>query len=402
MGINENELSALQAIATTTSTLSVFGSSLIIVSLLRKKKSSGLTALDTTDRLVFGMSILDILLALSFALGQLPYVLSGADGFFCQLQAFGIEAFGLMTVLWNSCIAHNLFAWVVQKKDLSALGSNYFKYYIVVAVICPCALSVVVASLKTFGFASLWCWFDVEHEYLRFSCFYVVVGLAWCFNAFVFMSVSKSIRKRFENSRGPASASLTAASKNVRSKMKQYMFVFFFVWFFGLLNRFIQSVTGEVYFLPMLLHVLFVPSQGFLNAVVFGSLLSSATFRDLTNRLRATACGRMLCPSGGLGAGGKPGSESLLKNASPTSFFGATRKTGEGGGAGRGASNSRSGGRKSEWSSPASTLGRKRVRLFVSTYNLAEKTASELGPTVDDWLLPLDFDVYAVGEQECM
>jgi len=48
----------------------------------------------------------------------------------------------------------------------------------------------------------------------------------------------------------------------------------------------------------------------------------------------------------------------------------------------------------------SSSQSRRDIKVFVSTYNLAEKTLDELGD-LKKWLLP-GYDLYAIGFQECM
>ena len=86
MALPTNKQDVVQVIATTTSLMSICGSCAIIITLLRRKHLSGLQRLDTTDRLVLVMSILDIIASFFFGLGELPYVAGGDDGGFCQFQ----------------------------------------------------------------------------------------------------------------------------------------------------------------------------------------------------------------------------------------------------------------------------------------------------------------------------
>ena len=159
----------------------------------------------------------------------------------------------------------------------------------------------------------------------------------------------------------------------------RYITVFGLVWFFGLLNRTIQDLAHSTQFWALFFHVLFVPLQGFLNAIVYGGLLETRAFKNF--KAKAKRC----CGFGGVGEE----VQGLHRPASytPPSYM-STRSQPRG-----------------PWSSlPASS--KKSVSLFVSTYNLAEKDFSELTGW-ENWL-PTDsagkhqHDLYVVGVQECM
>jgi len=323
--------------------------------------------LPTTDRLVLVMSALDILASLFFAFGELPHEVS--EGF-CDFQGFGVQTFGLATVFWNSCMAHNLYSWVVAKKDLASLGSN-MRYYLAISMGVPTAFAVGLLAGGQFGWSSIWCWIESSSNGLRFACFYLFVVLAWLYNGVVFVAVTLSIRSRLADRRSPASSAIATAQNNVRRKMTQYIFVFFFVWFFGLLNRTVQDLVSGTVFWPMLLHVTFVPLQGFLNAVVYGGLLETTAVQEFVRRAAENgAVGWMFKPC----ARGMPQEEkNLLANGAPIA--------------------------RGVWEKKPKNR-KKKISVFISTYNLAEKTLDELGD-LSSWIPP-GHDLYAIGVQECM
>lgn len=382
MGITTEEQNTVQVIATTTSLMSICGSTAIIVTLLRRKKQSGLLRLSTTDRLVLVMSILDIVASCFFGLGELPYVAGGSDGGFCQFQGFMIQIFSLSTVFWNSCMAHNLYNWVVLKKDLASLSSN-LKYYIAVSVGMPFCFAVGLIAGQKLGFASLWCWIEGNTGSLRFTCFYMFVVMAWIYNLFVFLRVSYAIRHRMKKGGMSGNSAIAIAQNAVRRKMTQYLLIFFIIWFFGLLNRTIQDLSGTTVFWALVLHVLFVPMQGFLNAVVYGGLFETKVFLDISeyiyNSPPVAFVSNRCCSKDSRCFKNGP-LASLLQNAAPSftrSFEGPQS---------RGAYNAKA----------------KKVSksLFISTYNLAEKPLGDLGD-LSRWI-PAGYDLYAIGVQECM
>ena len=227
MTITSGQQDALQAVATTTSIMSIAGSATIIAILLRRKRQSGMARLETVDSLVLVMSILDIAASVNFGLGELPNVAGGSKGGFCQLQAFLIQTFSLSTVFWNSCMAHNLYCWVVQKKDLPSLGDN-LKWYLTFSLGVPLAFAIGLIAGDTLGFATLWCWIEGDTNVLRFVCFYLFVVLAWVFNLFVFIRVSYVIRHRIKKSRNSATRSVWSDQTMVVPRLPASPFIYVF------------------------------------------------------------------------------------------------------------------------------------------------------------------------------
>ncbi|GMI15667.1 hypothetical protein TrVE_jg1545 [Triparma verrucosa] len=364
MAISTGQQNTLQIIATLTSCLSILGSLTIIHSLHR---SSALRLPTTLDRLVLTMSVLDVFASFFFSLGELPYTVSAG---FCTFQGIGVQVFALSTVLFNSCMAHNLYTWIVKKKDLQSLSSN-LRYYLLFSVGLPVLLSIILGANSMFGFASLWCWisaYPTGAGLARFFCFYFFVVLAWIFNLLVFIRVNYSLKRRMRKAKaanltGNQSVNMDSQNK-VTWKMQQYLAVFFVVWFFGLLNRTIQDFSDEDVFWALVLHVLFVPLQGFLNAVVYGGLLETKTIRSW----------RMYVGWIKKKSNSHASNTYLLDDSAPTSI-------------------------RPPWSQKPLSQ-KKPLSLFVSTYNLAEKPTSDIS-NLSDWLPP-GHDVYAIGVQECM
>jgi hypothetical protein len=374
MALTVAETDTLQFIATLTSLLSIFGSSAIISTILKRRHESSLLRVNTIDATIFVMSVLDILSSLSFSFGVLPYEGSGRDegSFACQLQAFSIETFALATVFWNVCMAHNLYMWVVVKADLSMLSKN-LKYYLAVSLGVPLVLATSLAAEGHFGFAQLWCWIGSSpaSQPFRFTAFYLVVVLAWLVNLAVFVKVKMAMAQNKSNS-----ASAIEAQNAVQKKMAQYITIFSIVWFFGLLNRTIQDLAHETQVWALVLHVMFVPLQGFLNAIVYGGLLETAQWKEVVKKLN---CGRAKDPIRKLWNNSK---NPLLSDVRPPSYVDPASRN--------------------KWS-PLPSADKRSVSVFISTYNLAEKTLADLDD-FHNWLPsdPSVHDLYAIGVQECM
>jgi hypothetical protein len=191
-----------------------------------------------------------------------------------------------------------------------------------VSIGVPFCFAVGLIAGDKLGFASLWCWIESGTGSLRFTTFYMFVVMAWIYNLFVFLRVSYAIRHRMQkNKRITGSSAIAIAQNAVRRKMIQYLIIFFVIWFFGLLNRSIQDLSGDTVFWALILHVLFVPMQGFLNAVVYGGLFETKLFLDFSeyvcNSPPVTFISSRLCSKDSRCFKSGPFA-SLLKNAAPS------------------------------------------------------------------------------------
>ena len=174
-----------------------------------------------------------------------------------------------------------------------------------------------------------------------------------------------------------------AAPHTVRAppqkKMAQYITIFGVVWFFGLLNRTIQDLAYTTQFWALTLHVLFVPLQGFLNAIVYGGLFETKAYKDLKSRIKS-----LCCKSNPSCLNSNSNNAPLLADARPASYSMQAR-------------------RRATPRRPLPASSKKSLSLFVSTYNLAEREIADL-TDLQHWLPPDPsvHDVYAIGVQECM
>ena len=232
------------------------------------------------------------------------------------------------------------------------------KVYILGIIGSTCLLSICLLAAGTYGDAEMWCWISDKHEWLRFVFFYFILILAWLFNIVVLQQVSATIRSHINDS---TQGGLSFAENIIQQKLRQYLGVFVFSWFFGLLNRFVQLGVGEPVFATAFLHALFVPLKGFLNAVCYGGLFDADSI--------VMTCLRSVFPA-------IAGSELEMTHR-----------------------------RNSAKANHNSTDGftpysAKQYSIFATSFNQGEAPFAGMGD-ITDWI-PLGHDVYAIGLQECM
>eukprot|EP00301_Raphidiophrys_heterophryoidea_P020574 c5225_g1_i2.p1 GENE.c5225_g1_i2~~c5225_g1_i2.p1 ORF type:complete len:552 (+),score=75.50 c5225_g1_i2:39-1658(+) len=263
------QLVVLSAITATSSLLSLMGSTFVISSYISRKVTS------FHDSMIFVLACINIPQAISYAPGPFfDQILSSETVHWsCKIQGFACELFGLMSVAWTCCLAHSLFAWIVLKKSIPALRS-YRWWYFIFSVAFPVIISAIIFSHDAYGPAGVWCW--ITDKKLHFPFFWGELALGWIFNVIVFFSVFKETTKRTsKNARNlklPANHVLFDRNKRtIFRKLSLYLLVFILEWLFGLINRFVSVVHGTSFPLTVL-HCLFVPLQGWMNAVVFGSM----------------------------------------------------------------------------------------------------------------------------------
>lgn len=255
-------------------------------------------------------------------------------------------------------MAYQLYKWIVMKKSEERVYKRS-KVYILGIVGSTFLLSICLLAAGTYGDAEMWCWINDKHEWLRFGFFYFFLILAWLFNIIVLQQVSATIRSHInDNSQG----GLSFAENIIQQKLRQYLAVFVFSWFFGLLNRFVQLGTGEAVFGTALLHAFFVPLKGFLNAICYGGLLDEDSV--------VMMCIRRLFPYVMRGSEMElvQRRHSVKSQQQHTDLF--------------------------------TPYAAKQFSIFATSFNQGEAPFASMG-NVNEWI-PLGHDIYAIGLQECM
>ena len=394
---------AKQVLSTLAGLLSMFGSAFIlhqfhqryhVVSLLdiggKEATAAGSQTqrADIATKLVAWLSATDFFSSFGFCLGRAPITKSveyeTRASFFCTLQGFLIQFVGLSTITLTTAVAVNLFLLVVKGKSLRTL-QKYEKNYLLASYGPPLALACLLlipnsrslniphlpdelqtsATRTSYGPAGTWCW--VEEKSVGLIVFYLPLVLCWLTTFYiVFIGVPRELDARAGKGRSGSQRSLQAveASEEKIKTLRSYGICFFFIWFWGLLNRTIGLFSGNcgspLFF--QMLHAMFIPAQGFLNACVysgfhikvlniFGIWLEDANGGGDEDRTRAS--GLRLGPQDG------PGGSAL-----------------------------------------ATSLAERKLSIFVGTWNMGEGDIGNddaLAAWIED-----GHDLYCVGVQECL
>ena len=187
----------------------------------------------------------------------------GASGL-CGLQGFLIQFFGLSAIVWNGCIAHNLYHWVVLRDNQTHLIQR-LRYYLIGTLSFSSITTLVAAGAGKIGPTKLWCW--IEDSSWHIPAFYLFLFIVVTFNLVIFVRVQQEVAERLQGADDKALAKITR-------KLRHYLLAFIGTWFWGIVNRLntIAHPDDPYHFGLALLHVIFVPLQGFFNAIIYGGL----------------------------------------------------------------------------------------------------------------------------------
>ena len=298
------------------------------------------------------------------------------------MQAIIIQWFSLAAILWVVLMSYLMRVWVVCKKHEDRISYSMNQYMKIIFASTG-ILSFVLLGVDVYGEAYVWCWISPDYDFLRLGCFYCILFLAWLVIAFMLWEVNNELLILQKRSNLTAKiATLIDINLTVQKRLFVYISIFFAVWFFAILNRIIEQSAGEPVYATSLLTVIFLPLQGFFNAVAFGG------FRNLIDVALCCICRRTTHsdPSINLtsklvvgGASTKQPLKEVIVDAPLISQSRDVDNTGD----------------------QSADFTSKRYSIFTTTLNLGEAPLSSFEKDLDDWILG-DHDVYAIGLQECI
>lgn len=189
-----DQLGYLTLASRISSGLSIFGSSCVILNTIFRKDSR-----TTVNRLVFYMSVCDLIAAVFLLLARYP--LETNDDALCLAQGMVLQFSLLASILWTSSIAVNLlilFAKKVRAEQLHRYEIWYCFFNFSVAL--GIALSLVFwepfqdgSSIKgVYGDSNLWCWIvgtDNRYDVFRIGFFFAPLWVIFAFNFVVYVYV---------------------------------------------------------------------------------------------------------------------------------------------------------------------------------------------------------------------
>jgi len=190
-----------------------------------------------------------------------------------------IQWFALTGIFWLACNGYQLYKWVVRKKQANGIRKKLKRY----ACACFFISGIIALSLlgyDSYGVTNTWCWIDGttnESSKLRFGLFYVFLIIAWIYNGIILSSISWTVSKRVALNNSHQSnkdSQLKSAELVIRNRLQVYLGVFVLTWIFSLINALVVGLTNKEYFITSFLQAIFVPLQGFFNAIAYGGILN--------------------------------------------------------------------------------------------------------------------------------
>ena len=143
--------------------LSVIGALLVIFQYLSERREHRKLA----RKLVCLMSCNDFVVCVCYSMGNWLF----DDSVACKIEGF-IQQFVLSNVLWNACIATNMFLRIVQEKS-ERVCNRFEPYYYLFSWGFPLITCIAVLLVDGYGPALLWCWISGRFPQLRLICFFI-------------------------------------------------------------------------------------------------------------------------------------------------------------------------------------------------------------------------------------
>jgi len=437
----ETSNNVLSITSTVSGTLSMIGSSAIMVSYFSRARSD---RKELGICMVFFASILDFVASLFFALGPIFIPDEGWDdnedpSVVCIFQGFMVQ-FSLCAVCWSAVMALNFYSLVVRRTNARRLR-RLLKYEFAVLLVTFAIVALIALGLEVYGDAGLWCWIANDFPYHQLGLFYTFVVISWAISIYCLIAVQGvemvpliatghpqdssdmlDLSARTVAAKEDAHAAAKESAAAVRSRLSKYIFIFIFIWIFGLTNRIVGTIQYEtqsfdpVYVL-IFLHALFVPLQGFFNMLIYFGWVDDA-LAIITNMI-SRCCNapeerigagsinvKSHQPPGSLAAAGGWTHKDLSGASLPLEVLGTThgRQPAEeqslhsldGNSSSSGDDEILERGTQFKLGFPKGTV---KKTIFTSTFNLGESRLQM--EDIAAWL-PMHFDLYAIGVQECL
>lgn len=245
---------AMLACRMTAAALTVLGSIFIIFCIIYFKRYKSLGF-----RLIFFLALSSLVTGTINLINPANYITA-----ICWIQGMVMQFSQMATFHWTCAIATNVFFVVVLEYDYKETKALEKYYHIAVWTSTFVFFTIPLLTLN-YGPAGLWCWITDRAfgRYWRFLCFYLPL---YCYIIWIFIAYFSIILK------------ITCTKKLIGEKKWQviirlaiYPIVFVLIWICPIINRAQNWLyPDEPIFVLYLLHAITAPSQGFINAIVYG------------------------------------------------------------------------------------------------------------------------------------
>jgi len=277
MGLSLAQRRALAIVPKCTGFLSMMGSFIIILDVLRNRKKRK----QTYSRIMCAMSCFDFITSTMYALstwpiprGSGPLWAAGtqetctAQGFFIQLS--------LAAPMYNLCLAlYYVFIIKYRWSDYKLASAERFIH----PFIGFTAIGIAIAGLplKIYNSANVWCWIapsdrmnnpDEANNVYRWAFYYVelwiIIILVTGIMGLVVTSVTQTTNKS-----ATYHSRRTNKVAQVRMQALCYVSAFYVTWVFPTTLRILQTIGTTVPYPIFLCAVIFTPCQGFFNCLIY-------------------------------------------------------------------------------------------------------------------------------------
>ncbi|XP_076336402.1 cyclic AMP receptor-like protein A isoform X2 [Tachypleus tridentatus] len=196
----------------------------------------------------------------------------------CKFVAFWLTYFEWVVLLWVCCITVNLmFNGILTRR------TDHLEWlYHVICWCIPLVISCFPFINDSYGYAGAWCWIQPQFPYWRFGIWYgplfVIIGLL--FVCYLYLTIH--LRRKVKSWEGLYNPELERTKEVLRQHIRPlqwYPLIYLSLSVFPLIHRIQNAISHENVFGLMLLHILFAPLPGTVNAIVFG------LDRETTSRL---------------------------------------------------------------------------------------------------------------------
>ena len=251
---DDSQISLIKGVIFGSATLSVFGSLFIIFSYYY------FIPLRTFPiKMIVMLSFSDLFSSVAYFVGFANHSSSCFEKeLSCSLSSVMTQFFDVASFCWMTVIAFNIYQ-IITKARGAGVESNE-KYYHAFSWGVSSVLLIIVVSTGSMGDAGNWCWIKHEYIYERLFCYYIPLLLIIVAMTVIYTKIGRNL-KNFE---------MHETTNAIIRRLKLYLAVFLITRIPSVANRVVEMVNQESTFVLMLLHAIFSPLQGFLNALIYG------------------------------------------------------------------------------------------------------------------------------------
>ncbi len=350
------EDTVIQAVEIITGTLSVIS----CIAMARKIWME--RSLHVTNAMLLSLFFIDFVLGILYAIGRSAIAVDG----FCQFQGFMLQWFEVAAMLWTVLMSYLMRQWIALKRHPKRMEKTIKRGQIALFS-SSFVLALILLGTNTYGNAYLWCWITSDYSWVRVIFFQLILIVSWVINMIMLQIVFASLKSRFRHTSVHGRlGDLLDSTATIQRKLILYVSAFLFIWLFALINRFVEYATGKENFVTSLLQVIFLPSQGFINALCYGDYI------DMKKVLKAVDISTLF--------------HLHHFNHNEKEFTEVMIDCNE---------------NNIHKTEPIKSYAPKKYSLFTTTLNVGEASLQSIVGDIKDWIIQ-GHDVYAIGVQECI